>query len=1520
MMEQPLTHVYHISDLHLSFKNFENSEHSFGVIFEAIRSDPTPNKVLVIAGDVFHNKNRIEKDVLEFFNRVIAPFKDCPVLIIPGNHDMNPNRKSDDHHLVSVVCEHIPHITTVRVPTIITIGTVDFYCFPNGTRASDLKLIDSGRRRFAVVHETLTGSTTSLGEVLVGVSVADYKEFDAVLLGDIHKLQCVDRAGKMWYPGSFTQVDINEGCDHGYLLWNSRTLDVKYCSIQQPVIDIYVRARCNEIVGELYVPSPNQRIRRSELSYDRCSAEFLESISAKCRDLYGKIHSNNNTKIRNITMNELTDSFANLDLERIIHSAVVKISSENSIISADNIHDVMREYGSTYSPARRPAFKLNYMEWGNLYCYGSSNHINFEDLGIITGISGDNGCGKSSIFSIIREVLFKCVKLKPCQDRGIINTRSTKAFVNVTIMSGNEEIVLKCSYNTSKNGIATHEVFAHGTNISGPTMIDEAKLMDSIIGAKNNFDHINYIDGRVDLSIIGFAAGNKSLMSIFGLDYLTKMASAISKDLRKMNDQKKALDARLNECGEQRLRVKRSDVSDLKRQLESIREQQEAISKQIQLLDGDKYELMNISSMPFNVQEIEVDPIEFLKLRTYEVSKIVPGNIKFYPEIGFKIPEMEYQALFEGYEVTELDQEERKTIPDGFDPLSNAVDFTEEMKREYNILKQSSEVIAAIDPDLMTRPTKPILYDVQDLLQPVEVLLPNEPTRPIDNRPMRPTPPAITRPTNIVPCENPQFQIELKYEDPTYISSIKPNYDTEMNEKRYKDLTPVHKPTPIDILQRPFIAELEVDIVELQHPGPPVVEPINPYPELVAPLEEPISVPCPRTYNFTINYTLEVAPVEPVKVNHPGFLENEVLPEEKIAELEKSLICYDAIMDLKMSFGTRCLSCKSNRATIEKLSSISIDFIQLNRDRLIKMEAYLRYLVEKEKYDKQRAAYDEYQEQKVQHDNYKKQLLEYNKYMVDAALYKYKLELERYSKYQNHLKQHILFERKKVYVAQQQKFDLYQEDLRKYTEYERQLKYNYDWQKYDQELVGFKEYTQLTEAQKRYNQYIADLEAVKLYCKYDNDMEHFNEMDAAYHAEMDLYNISYVQYRQDKLLYDQYVSQLHAFQTDQIHKTMNSRLLQEYKYAIDEFDIKKATMVELYKKKQIMVQLNNDYINYIGRLNTDHNMKLDRNAAIRNNMLHHNMLTLAGNFHKYKIEMMESIRTKTSLIERQTQLNVDCENVSMELGAAINNEDNYTNLSSQIKEYTEQITNINPGITKRNDFMMIFGDKKAGTTMIIRDMLGVIVNSMNDLAERYDIPICISLDSKIDTTKLNLKMGNNSVPLTSASKGQKFMADLLFRISIIDLQPSPCLKMLIIDESLDCLSDTNKEKVWVILQSLGFPVFIVSHTESIQSMISSTIKIDQKGADSKVHFGTEEKICLQKNSKLIPGTEKDTEDGLIDPLLVAGNADEYEIKDGVVWCKICKKTTNDMQKVKGQTTHSSTDRHIKAALKLKERT
>lgn len=273
-MTQVITHIIHIADLHIRAGDTAKSRYSeYEIVMNRIIEDmslykPILNKqaIIVIAGDIFHHKLKIESPGLKLSLQFISGLaKLCEVYIIRGNHDYKQAYPDEPDLIESLLSVDIPNVTylnktghykvhnigfgLVSIQDALFSGntqgiTPDLPEFPDPSFFDDSSNI---QHKIALFHGPVSKTRLPNGmEIMENHSypIEWFKGYDSIMLGDIH-LQQVNNSKRidiipnkfkhsimidnhiltnklMWsYPGSTIQQDFGETLiGHGFLIWD----------------------------------------------------------------------------------------------------------------------------------------------------------------------------------------------------------------------------------------------------------------------------------------------------------------------------------------------------------------------------------------------------------------------------------------------------------------------------------------------------------------------------------------------------------------------------------------------------------------------------------------------------------------------------------------------------------------------------------------------------------------------------------------------------------------------------------------------------------------------------------------------------------------------------------------------------------------------------------------------------------------------------------------------------------------------------------------------------------------------------------------------------------------------------------------------------------------------------------------------------------------------------------------------------------------------------------------------------
>lgn len=378
-----ISHIFHISDIHIRNGDIQLSRYNeyntvFDNLFKSIHDNIATlqlshnNILIVLSGDIFHNKNVIGSYGLDLFKKLIKGLTNiAKTIVFHGNHDRFQH-DAQQPSLVSCTME-IDNLIILRNSQSFVIDDVGFtYVSIDDTlsslqsvgRMADLppfpEITENTKYKIALFHGTFAKVKLYNGTETDDTFnpypfewINKTQEIDFALLGDIHLRQHDEIGNTMWgYAGSLVQQNYGEDIiSHGYLIWdlhNNNAIDV---DVYNPIGYVNIKSVDNTIMLRIrgtYIPLENYIIDNTAL--------FPKHLIVK---LYSDIDINS--------------------LLSILNKYDITCDIVNKSIVADNTECVNT---SAIQPADDLDFKVSKQSLLNYF----QNHLNHDQLNILKNI------------------------------------------------------------------------------------------------------------------------------------------------------------------------------------------------------------------------------------------------------------------------------------------------------------------------------------------------------------------------------------------------------------------------------------------------------------------------------------------------------------------------------------------------------------------------------------------------------------------------------------------------------------------------------------------------------------------------------------------------------------------------------------------------------------------------------------------------------------------------------------------------------------------------------------------------------------------------------------------------------------------------------------------------------------------------------------------------------------------------------------------------------------------------------
>ena len=232
--------IIHIADIHIRLtKRHEEYLSVFEKFYQSLDKVKTLNAVLVIAGDVFHNKSDLSPECVKLGSDFLKNCADrIPTILTAGNHDATLANKSRMDCLTPIVnALNNPNLFYLKESGVYRYENIlfnNFGVFDDVDKYVMYKDIPSKYKmetdyHIALFHGPVHNAVTDIGYVVSNRAITN-ELFDGhhiAMLGDIHKHQVLQEYDGqndkpvIVYAGSMIQQNHGEELKgHGFLMWD----------------------------------------------------------------------------------------------------------------------------------------------------------------------------------------------------------------------------------------------------------------------------------------------------------------------------------------------------------------------------------------------------------------------------------------------------------------------------------------------------------------------------------------------------------------------------------------------------------------------------------------------------------------------------------------------------------------------------------------------------------------------------------------------------------------------------------------------------------------------------------------------------------------------------------------------------------------------------------------------------------------------------------------------------------------------------------------------------------------------------------------------------------------------------------------------------------------------------------------------------------------------------------------------------------------------------------------------------
>ena len=200
---------------------------------EFVNEHNTDEVRIVLAGDILHNKLDISCEAYALCSWFLKQLDSiAKTIVILGNHDANlQNTTRLDPLSLIFSLNKFKQTYFLDKELNYESGVIEddnilwclYSAFDNFTKPDLSEINREGKTLVGLFHGTVVNASTDAGYIAdKGVSASIFKDLDFVIMGHIHKFQCINTDGvPLVYCGSLIQQDHGENIDgHGYVIWD----------------------------------------------------------------------------------------------------------------------------------------------------------------------------------------------------------------------------------------------------------------------------------------------------------------------------------------------------------------------------------------------------------------------------------------------------------------------------------------------------------------------------------------------------------------------------------------------------------------------------------------------------------------------------------------------------------------------------------------------------------------------------------------------------------------------------------------------------------------------------------------------------------------------------------------------------------------------------------------------------------------------------------------------------------------------------------------------------------------------------------------------------------------------------------------------------------------------------------------------------------------------------------------------------------------------------------------------------
>jgi DNA repair exonuclease SbcCD nuclease subunit len=453
--------ICHLGDIHIfQKKRHQEVKELVGKLTELIVKEKVD--IVYIGGDVVDSKARLTPEQVEtttYFFQTISQF--CPIILIPGNHDIDLKQKGSLDSLTPIVdtINSVNPIYYFKDSGIYNVYGIDWCVWSCIDNKNPFDIDSPTSYTVGCYHGPIKGCVTDSGWNLESsVTLDTFDRCKTVFLNDIHLRQSF-RDGDIAYSGSWYQTKIDEEVNKGVLIWQWNKDLNKYTSTFHKLNNQYgfITYEINDLdTWKLKdIPSTDKYIIR--LLYTGKEEEFSAIKLLELRKKIKTEYTNNvivQKRFKKSVKTEETRQKVGIITDFLTEYYKREKCTTKEIEHLKTIDEIYNKLVDL-ADYQVGEYFIEEVEINNFLCYGENNIVNLSTMPGLIGLLAPNKVGKSSFLEAIAFCLFNKAPKGSSSLIKLVNDQmpdGTKASVQVKLIINGSNWRIKRSIIPSSTG------------------------------------------------------------------------------------------------------------------------------------------------------------------------------------------------------------------------------------------------------------------------------------------------------------------------------------------------------------------------------------------------------------------------------------------------------------------------------------------------------------------------------------------------------------------------------------------------------------------------------------------------------------------------------------------------------------------------------------------------------------------------------------------------------------------------------------------------------------------------------------------------------------------------------------------------------------------------------------------------------------------------------------------------------------------------------------------------------------